>query len=154
VLLGELRMGTSLRWRGQPYSERTPCKHHTTEWLENEIEEMLASVISDEDWPSILAARKIEALRAQEYMERKAQERQLAQQAGEGEWRRANGTWKVWTLCQPKAGDTVIVRSRYGEAKNVIIDSSHETASGWLSETHLAPVSEAPRPHAVTQETA
>jgi hypothetical protein len=114
------------------------CEINTPEWMERAIEKRLSSIISDEDWPSVLAARKVEAQRAQEYLERKAQERQLAQVAGGGEWRQSQGCWKVWTLRQPKAGEAVIVLSRSGETTEVIIDSSYQTATGWLSESHPA----------------
>jgi hypothetical protein len=136
------------------YSERTPCSRHTAEWLEDEITNRLDAIITDEEWPSVLEARKIEAWKAQEYLEQKAYERQLAQECGEGEWRRASGCWKVWTLREPKRGDTVIVRTKYGATTNVIVDSSYETGSGWLSETHPAPVSASPAPILVVQQTA
>jgi hypothetical protein len=119
-------------------AELDNCEINTPEWMEEAIEKRLSSIISDEDWPSVLAARKIEAQRAQEYMELKAQDRRLAQEAGGGEWRQSKGSWKIWTLRQPKAGETVIVRSRSGETTDVIIDSSYQTATGWLSESHPA----------------
>jgi hypothetical protein len=130
------------------------CEMHTPELIEQEVEARLSAVISDEEWPSVLEARKIEAREAQEYLEQKARERQLAQECGEGEWRRVSGCWKVWTLREPKRGDTTIVRTKYGETKKVIIDSSYETESGWLSETHPAPVGTAPAPVFVMQRTA
>jgi hypothetical protein len=134
------RLGNSTTCCYGYYNLNSKCGVHTAEWLEVEIEDRLAEVISDEDWPSVLAKRKIEAQKAQECLEQKALERQLAQDSGEGEWRKSDGEWKVWTLRQPKVGSTAVVRTRSGDTKKVVIDSSYEAPTGWLSESHPAPV--------------
>jgi hypothetical protein len=116
------------------------CMVHTLAWVKQEIEERLSAIITDDQWPSVLAARQIAAKEAQEYAEHKAREREIAQLSGDGEWRKSNGDWKVWTLLQPDVGSTVTVRTRFGSANDVIIDSSRKINSGWLHDTHPAPV--------------
>lgn len=73
-------------------SERTPCPVHTAEWLEEKIQGRLDSIITDEDWPSVLAQRKIDAVKAAERLAEMERERDAAREAGLGEWRNSGGT--------------------------------------------------------------
>lgn len=94
-------------------SERTPCPHHTVEWLEGEIQAKLDSIITDEDWPSVLAQRKIDAVKAAERIAEMEKEREEAREAGYGEWRNNEGTWLV-SIEGHSVGDIVAVRRRNG----------------------------------------
>jgi len=88
-------------------SERTPCPLHTAEWLESEIEAKLDSIITDEDWPSVLAQRKIDAVKAAERLAEMEKERAEAREAGYGEWRNSSGTWLV-SIEGHSVGDTLL----------------------------------------------
>jgi hypothetical protein len=92
-------------------SERTPCPRHTTEWLEEEIQGRLDSIITDEDWPSVLALRKIDAVKATERFAEMEKEREAARESGFGEWRNSGGTWLV-SIDGHSVGDIVAVRRR------------------------------------------
>ena len=94
-------------------SERTPCTLHTAEWLEREIQAKLDSIIADEDWPSVLAQRKIDAVKATERLAQLEKEREEAREAGYGEWRNSGGTWLV-SIDGHSVGDIVAVRRRNG----------------------------------------
>lgn len=93
--------------------ERTPCKLHTTEWLEDEIQSELDSIVSDEEWPSVLAERKIDAVKASQRLAELELEREAARDAGYGEWRKSGDTWLV-SIEDHCAGDIVAVRRRNG----------------------------------------
>jgi hypothetical protein len=93
------------------YSERTPCPLHTDEWLEQETLERLDSITTDENWPSVLAQRKIDAVKAAERLAELEKERSAAREAGFGEWRNINGTWLV-SIDGHSVGDIVAVRRR------------------------------------------
>lgn len=95
------------------YSERTPCTLHTAEWLEEEIQAKLDSIITDVDWPSVLAQRRIDAVKAAELLAEMEKEREAARDAGHGEWRNSGGTWLV-SIEGHSAGDIVGVRRRNG----------------------------------------
>jgi hypothetical protein len=95
------------------YSERTPCPLHTPEWLESEIQAKLDSIITDEGWPSVLAQRKIDAVKAAERLTEMEWERDAAREAGFGEWRNSGGTWLV-SIEGRSVGDIVAVRRRDG----------------------------------------
>ena len=95
------------------YAERTPCTFHTEEWLEEEIQSKLESIITDEDWPSVLAQRKIDAVKAAERLAEMARERDAAREYGFGEWRKSGGTWLV-SIDSHSVGDIVAVRRRDG----------------------------------------
>jgi hypothetical protein len=86
---------------------------HTDEWLEEEIQERLDSIIKDEDWPSELAQRKIDAVKAAERLAEMTEERDAARDAGFGEWRNSSGTWLV-SIDGHSVGDIVAVRRRDG----------------------------------------
>jgi len=95
------------------YSERTPCTLHTSEWLESETLAKLDSIITDEEWPSILAQRKIDAVKAAERLAEMEKEREEAREAGYGEWRNSGGTWLV-SIEGHSVGEIVAVRRRNG----------------------------------------
>jgi hypothetical protein len=95
------------------YAERTPCEIHTAEWLEAEIQSKLDAIISDEEWPSVLAQRRIDAVNAAERLAKMEEERGAAREAGYGEWRNSNGTWLV-SIVGHSVGDIVAVRRRDG----------------------------------------
>jgi hypothetical protein len=95
------------------YSERTPCTLHTAEWLEEEIQAKLDSIITDEDWPSVLAQRKIDAVKAAGQLAEMEKEREVARESGFGEWRNSGGTWLV-SIDGHSVGDIVAVRRRDG----------------------------------------
>lgn len=95
------------------YSERTPCSIHTAEWLEGEIQAKLDSIITDEDWPVVLAQRKIDAVKAAERLAEMEKEREEAREAGFGEWRVRGGTWLV-SIEGHSVGDIVAVCRRNG----------------------------------------
>jgi hypothetical protein len=95
------------------HSERTPCLIHTAEWLESEIQSKLDSIITDEAWPSVLAQRKIDAVKAAERLAELENERQEARDAGFGEWRNSGGAWLV-SVEGHRVGDIVAVRRRNG----------------------------------------
>jgi len=95
------------------YSERTPCTLHTDEWLEEEIQERLDSIIADDDWPSVLAQRKIDAVKAAERLEELQRERDAAREAGYGEWSNSGRTWLV-SIDGHSVGEIVSVRRRDG----------------------------------------
>lgn len=95
------------------YSERTPCTLHTAEWLESEIQAKLDSSITDEAWPSVLAQRKIDAVKAAERLAEMEKERGEAREAGFGEWRNSSGSWLV-SIDGHGVGDIVAVRRRNG----------------------------------------
>lgn len=95
------------------YSDRTPCSTHTAAWLESEIQAMLDSIITDEDWPSVLTQRKIDALKAEERLAEMERERDAAREVGFGEWRNSSGTWLV-SIEGHSVGDIVEVRRRNG----------------------------------------
>jgi len=94
-------------------SERTPCEIHTAEWLEAEIQSKLDAIISDEEWPSVLAQRRIDAVKAAERLAEMVRERDSAREAGFGEWRNSSGTWLV-SIDGHSVGDIVAVRRRDG----------------------------------------
>ena len=91
------------------HSERTPCTLHTTKWLESEIQERLDSIITNEEWPSVLAQRKIDAAKDAERLAEMEKEREAAREAGFGEWRNSGGTWLV-SIEGHSVGDIVAVR--------------------------------------------
>ncbi len=95
------------------YSERTRCTLHTAEWLESEIQTKLDSIITDEEWLSVLAQRKIDAVKAAERLAEMEKEREEAGEAGFGEWRNSGGTWLV-SIDGHSVGDIVAVRRRNG----------------------------------------
>jgi hypothetical protein len=95
------------------YSERTPCPLHTEGWLEEEIQAKLDSIVTDEDWPSVLAQRKIDAVKAEERLAEMERERDAAREAGFGEWRNSSGTWLV-SIDGHSLGDIVAVSRRDG----------------------------------------
>jgi hypothetical protein len=95
------------------YSERTPCALHTDEWLDCEIQAKLDSIITDDDWPSVLAQRKIDAVKASELLAEMERERDAARGAGFGEWRNSSGSWLV-SIEGHSLGDIVAVRRRNG----------------------------------------
>jgi len=95
------------------YSERTPCTLHTAEWIEDEIQAKLDSIITDEDWPSVLAQRKIDAVKAAEHLTEMDRERDAARESGFGEWRNSGGTWLV-SIDGHGVGEIVAVRRRDG----------------------------------------
>jgi hypothetical protein len=99
------------------YSERTPCPHHTAEWLEGEIQAKLDSIITDEDWPSVLAQRKIDAVKAEERLAEMEREREASRESGLGEWRNSSGTWLV-SIDGHGVGDIVAVRRRNGNVSH------------------------------------
>jgi hypothetical protein len=94
-------------------SERTPCTLHTSEWLEEEIQAKLDSIITDKDWLSVLAQRKIDAVKAAEQLVEMEMEREAARESGFGEWRNSGGTWLV-SIDGHSVGDIVAVRRRNG----------------------------------------
>jgi len=99
------------------YSERTPCPLHTAAWLEEEIQAKLDSIIPDDEWPSVLAQRKIDAVKAAERLAVMVRERDSAREAGFGEWRNSSGTWLV-SIDGHSVGDIVAVRRRDGTASH------------------------------------
>ena len=116
------KFGWERHWAGENslYSERTPCSLHTAEWLESEIQAKLDSIISDEEWPSILAQRKIDAVKAAERLVELGKERQEARDAGFGEWRNSGGTWLV-SVEGHRVGDIVAVRRRSGTVSHHVL---------------------------------
>jgi hypothetical protein len=98
-------------------SERTPCNLHTAEWLESEIQATLDSITTDEEWPSVLAQRKIDAVKAEERLAEMERERDTAREAGYGEWRNSGGTWLV-SIEGRGVGDIVAVRRRNGSVSH------------------------------------
>jgi hypothetical protein len=99
------------------YSERTPCTLHTAEWLEAEIHAKLDFIITDEEWPSVLAQRKIDAVKAKERLAEMERERDAAREVGFGEWRNSSGTWLV-SIESHAVGDIVAVRRRNGSVRH------------------------------------
>ncbi len=95
------------------FAERTQCKIHTTGWLESEIQAKLDLIITDEDWPSVLAQRRIDAVKAAECLVELEKEREAALESGFGEWRNNAGTWLV-SIEGHSVGDIVGVRRRDG----------------------------------------
>jgi hypothetical protein len=79
--------------------------------LRREIQAKLDSIIKDEDWPSILAQRKINTVTAEERLAEMERERDAAREAGFGEWRNSSGTWLV-SIEGHSVGDIVAVRRR------------------------------------------
>lgn len=97
-----------------PYIEPcVPCPIHTAAWLEREIQAKLDAVVTDEDWPSVLAQRKLAAVLEREREEALKKERAAAREAGVGEWRKVSGTWLV-TIDGHRVGDIVTVRRQNG----------------------------------------
>jgi hypothetical protein len=93
------------------------CPQHTVEWFEGEIEDRISSLIRDEDWPSVLEQRKIDAAKAQQALELARVAREQAKEAGFGEWRKDGGQWLV-CVENRRAGDIVPVRRRDGSVSH------------------------------------
>jgi len=77
-------------------------------------------LVSDEDWPAILAQRKIDAAKAQEELERRASEREKARMAGMAEWRSHGGQWLI-RVDRRREGDVVTVRRKNGTSSRHIL---------------------------------
>lgn len=89
------------------------CAIHTDAWIEAHIDSRIGELVTDNDWPAVLAQRKIEAARAEEFLAQRALEREQAKAQGFGEWRKLNGHWMI-AVADHVQGDVVTVRRRSG----------------------------------------
>lgn len=99
--------------------ELRPCIH-TADWYESEIDERISRLPSDEQWPSILAQRRIDAVAAQAKLEAQERERIAARESGYGEWYQRDGQWLV-KISGYSVGDAVTVRRRNGSTSRHIL---------------------------------
>jgi hypothetical protein len=85
--------------------KRCPCGLHTPEWLEAQVDSRLENIVTDEEWPAVLAQHEVDAA--------VAQGREDAKAAGSGEWYRFDRHWCI-SIAGRNAGEIVPVRRRDG----------------------------------------
>jgi hypothetical protein len=107
------------RLRGGPW-RRLVTKGPAEEDIESQTALRRERLIPDSDWPAVLALRRIDAVKAQQELERRAREREEAKKTGMVEWRSCDGQWLI-RVDGKQEGDVVTVRRKDGTTSRHIL---------------------------------
>ena len=99
----------------------TRCDHksatciHTPAWYEEQIDQRLAQfVVDDDEWPTVLEARRVDAAREKAQKADLVSQSRWAQDLGFAQWIKVGDGWFVLAK-DHKKGDEVTVRTKAGK---------------------------------------